>query len=264
MTLKPFVNISGQGSAIALLHGWGLHGGIWETLVPKLAENYTVHNIDLPGFGYSPVYNGDYNLDYLVDSVADVLPEECVLLGWSLGGLVATKLAINYPEKIKKLITVSSNPSFVANDNWQGMKLDVLESFIGYLEEDYEGTLIRFLGIQTMGSKTQKDDLKMLKDTVFIHGQPSKKALRGGLQILKDNDLTEQLKQIKIPMLRLYGRLDALVPNKVCAAVDSLHQLSESKVYRKSAHAPFLSQFDEFYADLSQFIATGSINKEHN
>jgi len=168
MILKPYVKITGSGPALVLLHGWGLHGGIWETVLVKLEESFTVYNVDLPGFGHSSVHNGEYTLDYLVDSIESILPEKCFLLGWSLGGLVATALSLKCPEKIEKLITVASNPSFVADESWQfGMQKKVLESFIGYLEDDYEGTLIKFLSIQTMGSVTQKDDIKRLKDTPF-------------------------------------------------------------------------------------------------
>ncbi|MGX5173107.1 pimeloyl-ACP methyl ester esterase BioH [Aliikangiella sp. IMCC44653] len=255
MKLKPFCKQSGSGPKLVLLHGWGLHGGIWETVLPQLEANFEVFNIDLPGFGYSPVYNGEYTLEYLVESVAAVIPEDCYLLGWSLGGLVATGIALKYPQKIKKLITVASNPSFVATPEWRfGMQAETLESFIAFLEEDYEGTLIKFLGIQTMGSATQKEDIKRLKETVFIHGQPSKKALRGGLQILHDINLVEQLKALKMPILRLYGRLDSLVPAKVVADVAEHIPNSPSKIYRRAAHAPFLSVPQEFCDDVSGFL----------
>jgi pimeloyl-[acyl-carrier protein] methyl ester esterase len=260
MKLKPFYKQSGSGPKLVLLHGWGLHGGIWETILPQLETHFEVINVDLPGFGYSPVYNGEYTLDYLIEAVAEVLPADCYLLGWSLGGLVATGIALKYPQKITKLITVASNPSFVATPEWQfGMQAETLESFIAYLEEDYEGTLIKFLGIQTMGSATQKEDIKRLKETVFIHGQPSKKALRGGLQILHDINLVEQLAQLKMPILRLYGRLDSLVPAKVVADVAEHIPNSPSKIYRRAAHAPFLSAPQEFCEDVSQFLIHGTI-----
>ena len=257
MKLKPYVNVSGSGPALALIHGWGLHGGIWQTVVPKLEQQFTVYNIDMPGFGYSAVHNGDYNLDYLVDSISQILPEKCHLLGWSLGGLVATAIALKYPQQIARLITVASNPCFVAGDEWQyGMQAQVLESFMAYLEEDFEGTLIRFLGVQTMGSATQKEDIKLLKEAVFLHGQPSKKALRGGLQILHDADISHQLNQLKLPILRLYGRLDSLVPVKVAETVARYLPLSHSKIYRRAAHAPFLSAGEEFVSDVCLFLTS--------
>ena len=263
MKIKPYVNQSGSGPALVLLHGWGLHGGIWETILPALEENFTVYNVDLPGFGYSAVSNDDYTLDYLVESVASVLPtdEPFYLMGWSLGGLVATALALAHPDRINKLITVASNPCFVAADDWShGMEARIMKSFIAFLEEDYKGTLIRFLSIQTMGSATQKDDIKRLKETVFIHGQPSKKALTGGLEILQDINLVPRLRELKLPVLRLYGRLDSLVPAKVIEDIEKYLPHSQAIVYHSAAHAPFLSSGDLFLKDVKQFLLADELS----
>ncbi|WP_444994972.1 pimeloyl-ACP methyl ester esterase BioH [Aliikangiella sp. IMCC44359] len=262
--LKPYVEVSGSGPALVLIHGWGLHGGIWETVLSELAESFTVYNVDLPGFGRSPVHNHDYDLDYLVESISQVIPQSCYLLGWSLGGLVATALALQPTHQVKKLITVASSPSFVANERWQfGMQAKILSSFIEYLEEDYEGTLIRFLGIQTMGSATQKEDIKRLKETVFIHGKPSSKALKGGLEILKNINLVERLKELKMPVLRIYGRLDSLVPVKVADDVSQHLPDSQSIIYRKAAHAPFLSASETFINDIKQFLLESEMLGRH-
>lgn len=259
MNVKPFIKKSGNGPALVLLHGWGLHGGIWTPILNQLETEFTVYNVDLPGFGYSPVYNGDYTLDYLVDSVLSVLPEKCFLMGWSMGGLIATKIAIEHSSRVEKLVTVASSPKFVESEGWHGMKSDVLATFIEYLQEDYDGTLIRFLGVQTMGSATQKADIKMLKETVFIHGQPSPKALKGGLEILKDVNLIPLLEKLKVPVLRLYGKLDALVPNKVAVDVEKYLPNSQSKIYRRSAHAPFLSESEFFIHDLQNFLKNSNV-----
>lgn len=281
MKLQSFVEISGSGPNLVLLHGWGLHGGIWQTILPLLEAHFTVHNVDLPGFGHSPVHNGEYNLDYLVDSVESILPEKCTLMGWSLGGVVATAVALkdaqnnhashnslpknnpvkNNPPKIDKLITVASSPCFVANENWQyGMDQDVLESFIGYLAEDFKGTLIKFLAIQTMGSPTQKEDVAQLKETVFIHGLPAEKALKGGLQILRDVNLLPELKKLKIPFLRMHGKLDTLVPVKSIEQVSLAAPNSQSVIFKKSGHSPFLSESENFIKELLCFLNDKDVN----
>ncbi|MGB0495739.1 MAG: pimeloyl-ACP methyl ester esterase BioH [Kangiellaceae bacterium] len=239
---------------LALIHGWGLHGGIWETLISKLESQYQVYNIDLPGFGRSPIANGDYNLEYLVESVVSVLPEKCHIIGWSMGGLVATATALKYPERIDKLVTVASSPCFVETErNPHGMNKTILDTFIQYLSEDFRGTLIKFLSIQTMGSKTQKADIQRLKETVFLHGVPAEKALAGGLSILKNTDLSEQLNDLKMPLLRIYGKLDTLVPRRSISYVDKLVPSSEKIIFSKSGHSPFLSQTFEFIDSVSKF-----------
>lgn len=255
MKLKPYVEISGAGPNLMLLHGWGLHGGIWQTVLPMLEAHFTIHNVDLPGFGHSPAHNGDYNLDYVVNSINQVLPEKCYLMGWSLGGLVATELSNKYPDKVQKLITVASNPCFTAGDGWPyGMKKEILESFISHLYEDFKGTLIKFLSIQTMGSPTQKQDIVQLKETVFIHGLPAEKALKGGLQILHDVNLLDILAKLEMPLLRMYGKLDMLVPVKSAKQIEQYSPASQSIIFEKSGHAPFLSESEEFVKQVVNFL----------
>ena len=49
---------TGSGSDVALLHGWGLHGGVFESLASSLAAQRRVHVLDLPGHGRSPWSKG--------------------------------------------------------------------------------------------------------------------------------------------------------------------------------------------------------------
>lgn len=259
MRQKPHVQITGKGPNLVLLHGWGLHGGIWQTILPRLEQNFTVHNVDLPGFGKSKFKNEDcesrYDISYLIEAVTQILPERCYLMGWSLGGVVATALARNLGGKIEKLITVSSSPCFVANESWSyGMDKQTLESFIGYLSEDFKATLNRFLMIQTMGSPTQKQDVAQLKETVFRYGLPSEKALSGGLQILHDVDLRQTIQKLSMPLLRIYGKLDTLVPVKSANLATELVPNSPVRIFKKSGHAPFLSESDEFVESVVDFL----------
>ena len=97
-------------------------------------------------------------------------------------------------------------------------------------------------------------DIKLLRDTVFIHGMPANKALRQGLAMLNDIDLRESLKELKMPFLRLYGRLDSLVPKTTAEAVKELTIDSPQITYPKAGHAPFLSHRKEFVKDLKEFL----------
>jgi pimeloyl-[acyl-carrier protein] methyl ester esterase len=261
MQLKPYVQISGSGPNLVLLHGWGLHGGIWQTILPQLQQYFTIYNVDLPGFGQSKLSDDDleydYDIDYLVESIDQILPEKCYLMGWSLGGVVAMALAKHCSDKIDKLITVASSPCFVVKDNWPyAMNKEVLESFIGLLSDDFKATLNRFLMIQTMGSATQKQDVAQLKKTVFTHGLPAEKALSGGLQILHDVDLLDSLTELNMPLLRIYGKLDTLVPVRCAELVTDYIPQSQAVIFKKSGHAPFLSESEAFVQQVYRFLAT--------
>lgn len=257
--LQPYIESHGHGEDLVLLHGWGLHSGIWELLLEDLSKHFRVHLIDLPGFGRSPIPSAEYSLDLLTEQVLKVAPANAHYLGWSLGGVVATNIALEFSERVTSLVTVASSPRFVQTENWpSAMKANVMDSFCRFLEEDYQGTIIRFLAIQAMGSETQKDDIKFLKDTVFVHGTPATKALRGGLAMLNDIDLRERLSELTMPRLRLYGRLDSLVPNKTAEEVKMLDPDSDFKIYPKASHAPFLTNRSEFTEDVINFLQSGT------
>jgi pimeloyl-[acyl-carrier protein] methyl ester esterase len=262
MALTPYYEQVGQGSNLVLLHGWGIHGGIFEHLYPHLAQHFRIINIDLPGFGRSPVPNAPYTIELLAQQVLSVAPEKAHYLGWSLGGLLAKYIAIHHPTRVDKLITVASNPQFLIKDDWPyAMQPKVMENFVTMLEDDYETTLIRFLAIQTMGSETQKQDIQRLKETVFLHGQPAKKALRGGLDILNTVDLRQQLSKIQQPTLRIYGKLDGLVPIKAVEKINALFPASQVLIFNKASHAPFLSHGDRFCEQVIQFIEQGKLDQ---
>lgn len=254
--LEPYIESIGQGPDLVLLHGWGLHSGIWELMTEQLSKSYRLHLIDLPGFGRSPLPGGDYTVELLSEQVLKVAPEKAHYLGWSMGGLVATNIAINHSHRVESLITVSSSPRFVQAEDWKyAMKPNIMDSFCRFLEEDYQGTIIRFLAIQAIGSETQKEDIRRLRDTVFIHGMPASRALREGLSLLNDVDFRSQLKDISVPFLRLYGRLDSLVPAKAADEVQKLSPHSKHHVFPKASHAPFLSHTDQFIEKVNEFLA---------
>jgi pimeloyl-[acyl-carrier protein] methyl ester esterase len=253
--LLPYHETEGQGPELVLLHGWGMHAGIFDLIRADLTPHYRVTFIDLPGFGRSPIPSVPYSLDLLRDQVLAVAPEKAHYLGWSLGGLVATKIALDRQERVNKLVTLCSNPRFLQGADWpHAMKPEVIDNFTRALEDDYQATLLRFIAISTMGSETQKEDLKALKERLFVHGTPAPGALRGGLALLHDADLRAQLPSLTVPLLRLYGQLDALVPAKVGPDVQALLPSSPHHVFKHASHAPFLSHKREFLDVLNGWL----------
>ncbi|MBI2380741.1 MAG: pimeloyl-ACP methyl ester esterase BioH [Gammaproteobacteria bacterium] len=254
MTQTTYTETTGSGPELVLLHGWGLHGGIFDTLLPELATRYRVTTVDLPGFGRSALPQA-LDLDALVAGVLDVLPAQAHLLGWSLGGMVAMALAARHPQRVARLVTVASQPCFRSKDDWpHAMALATLDKFTAQLEADYADTLQKFLALQALGSEHAKDDIRLLKETVFAHGPAKPDALRAGLKVLHDADLRGELAAIRAPWLRVYGRLDGLVPVRAAQAHAELAPLSRQHVFPKASHAPFISHRADFIAVLNDFL----------
>lgn len=241
---------------LVLLHGWGLHSLVWDAVMPALLEQFQVTVIDLPGLGRSPVPGGDYNLDYLVEHVLAVAPQNAIWIGWSLGGMVAMQIAAQFPERVKALITVASTPQFVADERWPtALKPELLQGFRNLLDEDWEGTLIRFLALQCKDSDTMRDDVRMLKEIVYFHGLPAQKALRCGLEILRDVRLLDELKKIQCPTLHVFGEKDNLVPVSASSALRQYQPDAQTAVIKGVSHVPFLSAPELFVAACRDFFS---------
>lgn len=103
-----YLEREGSGTPIVLLHGFGANKTHWVRFVPLLPDSLPVLALDLPGHGESTFDPAaTYDVPALVDGVAAALEALGVgrfhLAGNSLGGLVATRLALDHPERVVTL-----------------------------------------------------------------------------------------------------------------------------------------------------------------
>lgn len=232
----------GTGKELVFIHGWGMNSAVFTEFLPYFDDQFRITRMCLPGFGTNAGnLPEEYTLEQLAEAVAPVLPEDAIIIGWSLGGLVAQHLALYHSHRVAGLITIASTPYFVADKCWPGIAPEVLAMFRQQLAKDYDKTLDRFLAIQAMGSATAKQDVKSIRQQVKTLPNPSVDALEAGLHLLQTVDLRGDIGRISQPTLRLYGRLDSLVPT---SGIDRIHELQPSAdtvVMPHAAHAPFIS-----------------------
>lgn len=255
MTEELYVEASGTGVPLVMLHGWGMHGGVWDDCIGSLETRCRVFRPDLPGHGRSPALPGQSDIDELSAAVARHCPRKMILLGWSLGGLIAIRLAQRLPQRIRALVLVGTTPRFVTGPDWPwAVELPVLESFGRDLADDYRRTVRDFLALQVRGDEHALELLRTLKSRVFAHGEPNAGALRQGLELLARTDLRKDLSRIRLPTLVIAGERDRLTPPEAGAwaaeAIDGARFLS----IRGAAHAPFLSHRRQFLEGLTQFL----------
>jgi len=244
----------GEGGNLALLHGWGMHGGVWDGVRDALAQRFRLHVVDLPGYGASPAAE-PYALEHVARSMAANLPEKVHVCGWSLGGQVALEMALLFPDQIERLVLTATTPCFTVREDWPwAVRREVLQEFAAALETDYEGTLKRFLALQARGGDEVKTVLKRLRDILFTRGRPDVQTLRAGLNILLESDLRDRASTIKTPTLLLHGGRDMLTP--VGAAQWLAERMPEARleVLPGAAHAPFLSHPVEFTEIVTGFL----------
>lgn len=237
-----------MSQTIVLLHGWGLNAAVWDSVKPQLEDHFTVHSLNIPGFGGEPWHETYSEIeqvaDYLAHSIRNLGTLPVVLVGWSMGGLIATTIALRHPSLIERVHTVASSPLFLKQPetSWPGIESKVLAAFQHQLQADFQLTLKRFLAVQAMGSPSAREDSKQLQKHVLNQPLPAPQALSSGLNWLRHTDLRDQLAELEVPLHRGYGRLDSLVPTEVVEKISH----GTATIWNKSAHAPFLNQPEEF------------------
>lgn len=224
----------GAGSPVVLFHGWGFDSHIWDTLIPDLLElphAYQIILVDLPGFGQSPLLSWS---DFKQQLFAAV-PRPFSVLAWSLGGLFATRLAKEAPDKIKKLLLVASTPYFMQAPNWVGIAPETLNDFYQQLISTPQITRQQFIRSQLPADMyAEETPLAPVDSKLFL-------GLHEGLLILKHWDLRRYLSQLTMPVAYLFGRLDRIVSHKTLGILQDTFPQFHYSLLPHAGHMPFLS-----------------------
>ena len=238
---------------LALVHGWGMNARVFDALAELLRPTHEVRALDLPGHGGRDALLHN-TLQSWADDLIQQLPDHTMLLGWSLGGQVAMRAALDHPQKITHLILLASTPKFVLEDDWEhGMTRVALQDFGADLIANPRTTLLRFLSLQTRGMPGQRAVLQHLRQTLLTAPEADAGALSGGLEILADTDLRTELPRLSLPTLVMHGGLDTLTPPGAAAwLADALPHAQHLELSR-AAHAPHLSHAEEVAAAIGRF-----------
>lgn len=248
--------IRGSGPPLVMLHGWAMHGGIFEPLSARLEAAFTLHVVDLPGHGASVHSAVPLTLEAVAREVAARTPP-AMWLGWSLGGLVALQAAQALPASVRGLAMLCASPRFVRHETWaQGMDTRVFTGFAQDLAGDYRATIDRFVLLQAQGSDHVRDDIRLLREQVFAVASPDPARLVEGLALLQESDLRAGLPALSMPSLWLAGRRDRLVSPAAMRAAAALAPDARFLAFDHGGHAPFLSHAPDVAAALLEFSAT--------
>ncbi|TCB49607.1 hydrolase [Acinetobacter sp. ANC 4779] len=200
---------------ILLITGWG--GGI--KLLDPLKQL-------LQGQGHQVELINIFNAldEQILQQQVDLAKQFDVIVGWSLGGQLAT-LLVNQLEKQyaqqKVLITLASNPCFVVNDSWQtAMDRLTFQQFKQSFEQDAIATLKKFGYMVCQGMKSTKSDFLLLQSLI----QPQQiQLLKQGLNLLEQLNVADILKSYQGKQYHLFAQQDNLVSCKVVENLGNFH-----------------------------------------
>ncbi|MCX7079037.1 MAG: alpha/beta fold hydrolase [Pseudomonas sp.] len=216
---------------LILLPGWGLGISPLEPLAAALQgldEHLRVEIEPLP-----ELESGD--LEEWLDELDATLPENTWLGGWSLGGMLASELAARRGERCCGLLTLASNPCFVAHAEWpSAMPGETFDAFLAGCSVDPRGTLKRFSLLCAQGAEDPRGMARLL-----LGGAPNTlpSALLSGLELLAQLDTRHALQTFRGPQLHLFAGLDGLVPAEAAQALLALLPDVEIGLIEQASHA---------------------------
>lgn len=253
-TTPVHIESLGHGPDLVLVHGWSMHSGIWMPLIESLQQQFTVHLVDLPGHGQSHWRPNDLQLDNVVERLAERLSFPANWLGWSMGGLIALRLAQLYPHHVQRLILMAATPQFVQTKDWMAaVPAKVFQSFASRLDDDVSATLQQFLLIQGKGAIHARQLTRQIAQHLAAGPTPDTEALREGLAMLLNENMRPAVQQLACPVQWILGSRDSLIPITVKHQLEALSPAASVHEIDGAGHVPFVSHSAECLRLIEQF-----------
>lgn len=277
MDIKPIVKANNK--TVVLLHGKNFNAAYWKTTIQALSkEGYRVIAPDQIGFGKSSKpQNYQYSFQQLAQNTKQVLDKlqikRIYLLGHSMGGMLATRFALMYPETVEKLIL--ENP--IGLEDWKiyAPYSSILENYKSELKANYESTKAyqnRFYYDNKW--KSEYDEWVYLLTGWIKHPDYPKVAYNNALttDMIFTQPVVYEFKNLNVPTLLIIGTRDrtAIGKDRVkdAAIRDKMGQYqllgkSTQQLIKGSelielddvGHLPHIEVFERFISPLKTFLA---------
>jgi pimeloyl-[acyl-carrier protein] methyl ester esterase len=227
-----------------------MHSGVWDEALPALRARFRVHAVDLPGHGHSADADPG-RLDEAARRVADELPADTIVCGWSLGGLVAQRMARLFPGKVSAMALVAATPCFVEREDWpHAMKRATVEEFARGLAGDRRGTLERFVRLNALHGKDGREAARTFTARLFARGAPTAAALQATLDWLREADLRADAAATRVPALVIHGARDMIAPVEAGRWLARSIPGARLVEFADCGHLPFFTHRERFVAAL--------------
>jgi len=239
---------------LVFVPGWGQPSKVWYNQNAYFSKSWPVQAVNLPGHGNAP----DAPLAHWVDALGGTLPDHpCILIGWSLGGMLAIQMAHSFPEKFAGLVLLSSTPCFRTRTDWEpGCSDEQFRTFEQELENDSNKLLGQFFMLMLHGDALPRRHFNVIAKAAMDRKHPPLSgALRSGLKLLDTLDLRDQLANISMPTLVIHGTYDGIVPVEAGRYL-ARHIPDASLHIMACGHAPHLTQARTFNEHLEQWCRT--------
>ena len=240
--IELYYQIHGEGKPLVLISGLGYSLWQWHKMVPFLAEHFQVVIFDNRGAGQSEKPDGPYTAQMLAADTVGLLEalniEKATIMGHSMGGFIAQAIALDFPQKVEKLILGSTN--FGGPHH-----IPVTEEALKVLTDVSSDPLTRFkngLVVSTAPGWAEKNPEMIQKWVEWRLANPIEPVayqaqLAIGLGLLSPNAAFEdQLPRLNIPTLILFGAHDQVVPPENAALLAEKIVNSKVVIFPNAGH----------------------------
>jgi 3-oxoadipate enol-lactonase len=233
---------------LVFLHGVGGGHHAWEHQLPYFGGlGYPSHAWDQPGYGHSAIVE-PYDLEHISASLARLIEslggEPVVLVGHSMGGLVAQETYVRHPQLIKAMALCFTSPAFAGGSS--EFTKQFLAARIGPLDEGKTMAEIAAKLIPTMGSNSK------LAEQIMAGVPPD--TYRKAVRLLTTFDRRKELADIKVPTLLVAGSEDKTAPPAVMEKMWQKIPGSEYVLIENCGHLGPMDRPEEFNAALLAFL----------
>jgi pimeloyl-ACP methyl ester carboxylesterase len=199
----------GQGPEVVFLHGLALDGRMWSDVVDDLvAAGYSTCVTDLRGHGRSPVIDEDVTLEALTDDVAPLIGEGAHVIGFSMGGMIAMRLAAR-GLPIASLTLVSTSAEAEPADRrarYEQMAEALVDSPVAVDTAD------AFLSMQFhAGWAEAHPDVRDRYRALFLEND-RRGVYRASLAVVRRPTILDRLASVRAPTLVIAGTADHSIP----------------------------------------------------
>ncbi len=239
----------GRGRPVLFLHGWLGSWRYWYPTMEAVSAGFRTYSFDFWGFGYSQHHSRQEsvrNYSHQVVRFLDAMGlERVMLVGHSMGGMVAMKTALDYPERVTCVTTVGApfhgrSISWLLKLAYQPRLADIFARW-SWLRR----TLFAFFLGQTNDPTVQE----IVNESMRSRGD----TLQATISSMLHTDLRPELPRLTVPALVVHGLRDNIVaPGE--ARLFTHHPMTETFLMPQSRHFPFLEEPDAFHARLLDFL----------
>lgn len=244
----------GQGETILFLHGLGSCGDDWILQTQVFAQHDRVIAPDLRGHGRSTKPRGPYSIALMSTDVIALLDALSIdtahVVGLSLGGMAALQLAIDHPQRIRRLVLTNTCASILSGGLRHLLSLArrAIVSFALPLERNAQHVA---RGLFPLTNQTE------LRRLAFERiAQNDRLAYRATINAIRRFDVRRYLRNIDMPTLVVTGDRDRTIPMTLQRQLAQHIPHARWEIIRDSGHATPLDQPERYNALLQSFIHT--------